>query len=223
MSIWRRIARAAAALAAGEPLSAALERLRTPPERRVAFTIAVIALGAKMAKADGRVTRDEVRAFREVFTLPRSAEASAARVYDLARADMAGFDAYAAQAARLFGPGSATLYDLLDGLFHIAAADGRYHDGEDRYLRRAAELFGLDDAAFRRLRAQHAPQAEPWAVLGLDPATPPEAVRARWRALVRENHPDALIARGLPAEAVKLGADRLIAINAAYAAVTAGA
>ena len=70
MSIWERIASAIEALRAGESLSAVFEKLRTPPERSVAFTIAVVALGAKMAKADGLVTRDEVAAFREVFYIP---------------------------------------------------------------------------------------------------------------------------------------------------------
>ena len=63
MSLWSRIQDALSALAKGEGLSAVFDRLRSPPERSVAFTIAVIALSAKMAKADGRVTRDEVMAF----------------------------------------------------------------------------------------------------------------------------------------------------------------
>ena len=92
MSIWIRISDALAALAQGEGLSAVFEKLRTPPERTIGFTIAVIALGAKMAKADGLVTRDEVTAFRQVFHIPASETQNAARVFDLARKDVAGFD-----------------------------------------------------------------------------------------------------------------------------------
>lgn len=217
MSIWTRITEAVRALAAGEGLAAVLEKLSTPPERRAAFTIAVIALGAKMAKADGRVTRDEVSAFREVFTIPRSAEASAARLFNYARQDVAGYEAYARQVARMFGPGAPALKDLLAGLFHIAAADGAYQDSEDAFLRACAAIFGVDDRTFRRLRAAYAPQAaDPWTVLGLDPGAPPERVRARWRALVRETHPDRMIGRGVPEEAVKLATLRLARINAAY-------
>ena len=95
MSIWSRIRDALAALAQGESLSAVFERLRAPPERSVAFTIAVIALGAKMAKADGEVKRSEVAAFREVFHIPEEEEPNAARVYNLARQDVAGYEAYA--------------------------------------------------------------------------------------------------------------------------------
>ena len=91
MSVWSRIAEAIAALRAGEPLAEVFDRLRTPPERSIAFTIAVIALGAKMAKADGLVTRDEVTAFREIFHIPKSDEASAARVFNLAHQDIKVF------------------------------------------------------------------------------------------------------------------------------------
>jgi DnaJ like chaperone protein len=223
MSIWERISEALRALAAGEGLAAALERLAGAPEKSVAFTIAVIALGAKMAKADGEVTRDEVTAFRQIFTIPKKAEADAARVFNLARQDVAGFDAYARQVARLFRPGAPILSDLLEGLFAIAVADGRYHPAEDAFLSHVAGIFGVDDAEFRRLRALWAPDAaDPWAVLGLTPDADERTVRARWRALVRETHPDAMIARGLPEEAVKLATQRLARINAAYEAIVNG-
>ena len=101
MSIWTRIYEALAALATGEGLGTILDRLRTgpAPERSVGFTIAVIALGAKMAKADGEVTRGEVVAFRQIFEIPPEDEAHAARVFNLARQDVAGFDVYARKVA----------------------------------------------------------------------------------------------------------------------------
>src|SRR6056297_1002559 len=120
MSIWTRITEALAALAKGEGLSAVFDRLRSPPERSVGFTIAVIALGAKMAKADGQVTRDEVTAFREVFQIAREDEAGAARVFNLARQDVAGFEEYAKRISEMFGDQNDTLCDLMEGLFHIA-------------------------------------------------------------------------------------------------------
>ncbi|NBB97733.1 MAG: molecular chaperone DjiA, partial [Alphaproteobacteria bacterium] len=116
MSIWSRIAELLAALRKGESLSSVFERLRTPPERSVGFTIAVIALGAKLAKADGQVTRTEVAAFRRVFTIPPQEEDNAARVFNLARQDVAGFDQYAQKIAALFTPGDAVLVDVLEGL-----------------------------------------------------------------------------------------------------------
>lgn len=218
VSLWSRIAQALSALARGEGLSSIFDQLRTPPERSVAFTIAVIALGAKMAKADGEVTRDEVAAFRRVFQIPPGEEGNAARVFNLARTDVAGFDAYARKIAAMFGPGSDVLKDLLEGLFVIALADGAYHEAEDAFLTEVARIFGLEDCCLRAIRASFVPDAapDPWTVLELPPGTPLDDVRARWRALVREAHPDRAIARGLPPEAIRLAETRVIALNRAW-------
>lgn len=225
MSIWLRIADALSALASGEGLSAVFDRLRTPPEKTVAFTIAVIALSAKMAKADGIVTRDEVMAFREVFHIPAEDEEGAARVFNLARQDVAGFEEYAKRIRAMFGEDQGTLCDLMEGLFHIAMADGSYHPGEDAFLARVAEIFDLPDTAFRRLKSRFVPDAEPdpFDVLGVTPDTPLGEIRAAWRQLVRDSHPDRMIARGVPEEAVKLSERRLIDINRAWEDISARA
>ena len=154
MSIWTRIREAVGALRAGEPLSAVFDRLRTPPERSVAFTIGVIALGAKLAKADGTVTRDEVAVFRAVFTIPPGEEGHAASVFNLARQDVAGFDAYARKIAGLFPKGDPVLRDLLEGLFAVAVADGDFHPAEEAFLAEVTQIFGLSDACFNALKAR---------------------------------------------------------------------
>lgn len=221
MSLWSRIADALSALAAGESLSEVFEKLREPPERSVAFAIAVIALGAKMAKADGQVTRDEVSAFREVFHIPPEEEANAARVFNLARQDVAGFEDYARRVGAMFGTGHGALCDLLEGLFHIAVADGEYHPAEDDFLHRVAEAFGIDERQFRAIRTRFVPDAEPdpWDVLGVAPDTSLEEIRTAWRQIVRDTHPDRLAARGVPEEAVRMAEKRLIAANRAWEAI----
>ena len=223
MSIWTRISEALASLANGEGLAAVFDKLRQDPQHSVAFTIAVIALGAKMAKADGQVTRDEVTAFREVFHIPPADEPKAARVFNLARQDIAGFEDYATRVGAMFGPRGGPLCDLMEGLFHIAVADGAYHPAEDAFLARVAEIFGFDARAFARIRAQFVPDAEPdpYDVLGVAPDAPLDEVRSAWRALVRETHPDRMLARGVPEEAVKLAERRLIMINRAWETISA--
>lgn len=223
MSVWTRISNALAALAAGESLSEVFAHLRTPPERRVGFTIAVIALGAKMAKADGRVTRDEVAAFREVFTIPPEDEAQAAKLFNLARQDVAGFDDYARKIAAMFDDQHSTLYDLMEGLFHIAVADGSYHPLEDEFLLSVANIFSITDQEFRCLRARFVADAtpDPYAVLDASPEMALEDVRKRWRQLVKDTHPDVMAARGVPHEAVKMAEKRLVRINAAWAEILA--
>ncbi len=223
MSIWTRITEALQALAAGESLSAVFEKLRSPPERSVGFTIAVIALGAKMAKADGLVTKDEVAAFREVFIIPAEEEQNTARLFNLARKDVAGFEDYARRVADMFHETDGPLCDLLEGLFYIAVADGNYHPQEDDYLARVAAIFGLDDRSFNALRARFVADAEPdpWDILGVDPDTPLDQIKAAWRQMVRESHPDRMMARGVPAEAIKLAEKRLVAINHAWETINA--
>ncbi|WP_171239679.1 molecular chaperone DjiA [Ruegeria sp. HKCCA5491] len=218
MSIWTRISDALSALAQGESLTAVFEILRTPPERSVAFTIAVIALGAKMAKADGQVTRDEVTAFRDVFQIAREDEADAARVFDMARTDVAGYQEYARKIAGMFADDSTTLCDLMEGLFHIAMADGFYHPNENEFLEEVSRIFGQTEAQFLALRERFVPDApkDPYTVLGVPREMPLPDIRKVWRQLVRETHPDAMISRGVPEEAIRLAEKKMIDINRAW-------
>jgi DnaJ like chaperone protein len=186
--------------------------------KEVAFTIGVVVLGAKMAKADGVVTRDEVRAFREVFHVPPEELKNVGRVFDMARRDAAGYEPYARQIARLFVGNAAVLEDLLHGLFHIAKADGVIHPAELAYLEGVAELFGFDGPAFQRIRAHHMPPdaSDPYVILGVAHDAGDNEVRRAYRRLIREHHPDRLIAQGVPQEFVDLGSQKMAHINEAY-------
>ena len=142
-----------------------------------------------MAKADGQVTRDEVMAFREVFHIGAEEEAGAAKVFNLARQDVAGFEEYATRIRAMFEGHAAILNDLIEGLFHIAMADGFYHPNEDAFLERVAEIFELSDMEFRALKARFLPDAEPdpYAILGISAEMSLEEMRKVWRKLVRAN------------------------------------
>ncbi len=192
--------------------------------RQVAFSIAMIALSAKMAKADGVVTPDEIHAFREIFSIPPREERNVARLYNLARQDIAGFESYAARLAELCGSGEQNcqlLEDILDGLFHIAKADGYLHESEIGYLGRIAEIFQIDAAHFERIVARHAVvgDEDPYAVLGVSREMPYAEIRKRYRSLVAENHPDRAIARGLPNEFIAIANRRMAAINDAFSSI----
>jgi DnaJ like chaperone protein len=224
MAIWGKISGAAAGLLVGGPVGALVgaaaghfifDREGDPG---VVFTIAVIALAGKMAKADGVVTEQEFATFLKVFTVPPQEEANVRRIFNLARQDVAGFEIYAGQIATLFVGNPAILEDVLDGLFEIAKADGVLHPGESAFLERVADIFGFAPNEFRRIRASHfAPElTDPYVILGVSYIAGEEEIRQTYRRLVRENHPDSLIARGVPEEFVKLANDKLAAINTAY-------
>ena len=229
MSIWARLAEVVSKLSA-TAFSQVVEGLRTlfagDPElrRQVAFSVAMIALSAKMAKADGIVTQDEIHAFREIFAIPAKEERNVARLYNLAKKDIAGFESYAARLAELCGNGGANcmmLEDILEGLFHIAKADGMVHERELGYLGRIAEIFEIDQAHFATIVARHAVlgDRDPYAVLGVVPGTPYGEIRKRYRSLVAQNHPDKAIARGLPAEFIAIANRRMAAINDAFSSI----
>jgi DnaJ like chaperone protein len=242
MSLVSRIVSGARDLSFGGPLGALLERAARhiptwnshgdgrdgDPRRRIAFTIAVIALGAKMARADGAVTRDEVAAFREVFQVPLGEEDHVRLVFDLARKSTVGFESYARQIGRLFANDRAVLEDLLGGLFHIALADGRVCPAEDAYLHEVARHFGFSSDDYARIRAHHVGAEEqgsedPHAILGIGPDASLGTIREAYRRLVRESHPDLVIAQGLPPECIALATARLARINAAYDRLAKGA
>ncbi len=221
MTVWTRITELAQSLGGG--VASTLEGLShsgKAPEKSIAFTIGMIALGAKMAKADGVVTDDEVLAFSQVFHVPEKDQAAVTRVFNLAKQDMAGYETYATQVAKLFGPGSHVLETVMDGLFHIAKADGIIHPSELEFLQRVSEIFGFKQNDWLRIRARHvAVKDDPYEILDVSPDATLAAVKKRYKFLAKELHPDKQIAAGVPVEMVRLATERLTRINAAYAEI----
>lgn len=222
MSVWSRIVELAARAfdpAGDEPAQPTNEC--APDVNDVGFTAAVIGLAAKMAKADGVVSESEMAAAARVFRPPPGEEAAFRRAFLLARQTVLGYESYARQIGRKYRARPCLLEDVLDGLFHIAAADGYVGPQEIAYLARVAELFGFSDMEFRRIRASNlgADAGDPYAVLGLLPGVTFEEARHAWRRLVAENHPDQMAARGAPPQFVAIAAEKTAAINAAWARI----
>ena len=192
--------------------------MRRKTDRQVRFTIAVIALGAKLAKADGTVSVSEVRAFRYFFRIDAKDEKHAARVFNYARQSTAGFEAYGRAVASLFPRNHRILEGVLEGLFHVALADGELDEREAAFLFQLNSLFGLTDEYFDRLlhRFTEEEEANPYKVLGVSPEEPLAEIRMKWRGLVRQHHPDILVAEGLPHEAIRLAERRLADYNNAW-------
>ena len=152
------------------------------------------------------------------MNVPPHEQSSVDRIFRLAQQDTAGYEAYAGQIAKMLAGNPALLEDILDGLFEIAKADGVFHPGEAAYLKRVADIFGFTVAEYRRIRASHVghDRGDPYVVLGVAFDAGDDEVKATYRMLVRENHPDKLIARGVPEEFIRLATDKLAVINGAY-------
>ena len=145
------------------------------------------------------------------------------KVFNLAKGDVAGFDAYARKITRFFSDSPETLEHVLDSLFFIATADGLVHEAELDYLKSVSDIFGFDDVRFEQMASQHVQLeagVDPYAVLGLAHTATPEEIRRVYRSLVGEHHPDRLIARGVPEELIDIATTRMKAINLAYQALT---
>jgi DnaJ like chaperone protein len=225
MSVWGKLGGGAAGLLFAGPVGAALGALaghflidKAFADPDVQFAVAMIALCAKMAQSDGVVSDAEINAFERVFTVPDDERRHVRRFFDLARRDTAGFEMYADQIAKIYAGKPALLEDVLDGLFEIAKADNVLHPGEEAFLSRVAEIFGFSPREFRRIRASHfgADAADPYTILGVDETSDDDEIKRTYLMLVRENHPDTLIGRGVPEEFVRLATAKLAAINGAY-------
>jgi DnaJ like chaperone protein len=186
--------------------------------RPVTFTVAIIALSAKMAKADGIVSTDELSMFRRLVQVPEEEEAHVHRLFNLAQQDTAGFDVYAERIRQLAEGDESFLIDVLEGMFHIATADGYVHEKEMDFLTELGRIFGLDRRTFDRVAAGFVRREgpDPYQILGILRSASDDEIKRAWRKLATENHPDLHAARGLPAEVMSMLTDRLQQINAAY-------
>ncbi|WP_306252958.1 molecular chaperone DjiA [Parvularcula sp. IMCC14364] len=224
MTLWERI-QALLEAAREQTLGAVMEAMRARKFRRdaAAFSIALIALSAKMAKADGIVTDDEIEAFGDFFTYPPEEASKVRMIYQLAQEDVSGFDLYARQVGDLFRDEALVLEDVLDCLFHIALADGILHPKELELLREAYAAFDLTPTAWRRVKASHTglEKEDPYAVLDVPVEISEEDLKKAYRTLVKEHHPDKIIARGVPENLIKISERRMAAINEAYEKILA--
>ena len=230
MNIWGMIIGGAAGFAIGGPIGALLgvaaghyaeAKLKVPKDpfeaKKIAFTVAIIALSAKMAKADGLITRSEINAFRQKVHIPSEDLKRVGQFWDLARQTPDGYQSYAKQIVGLFGNRAVILEQLLELLFFIAKADGKISSPEWEYLRSVSTIFGFDENEFHRMADIYGSgEGAAHVILGVSPDADLNEIKKAWRELVRKNHPDALISQGLPDEFLEAATERLHLINAAY-------
>lgn len=225
---WQEL-KSALGMAKGGPLRSALDQLwgalgleQSPAQSRIAFTIAVITLAAKMSKADGVTTEAEAQVFDQVFVVPEEERGNVTRLFQLASQDVAGYETYARQIANHLADEPEVKTSVLECLFHVACADGVLHPAENDFLGEVARIFGLTATEFQSIRRAFVRDPDgPYETLGLAHDVTDAAIKARYRELVKRHHPDALVSKGVPPEFLIASERRLAAITAAYEAIEA--
>ena len=232
MTIWGKIIGSATGFALGGPIGAllggaaghALDKFKTKqklPEKlalkQIGFTIGVIVLSAKMAKADGKVTKSEIKAFKEKINVPDNEIKNVARLWDQAKKTTDGFEVYAKQISNLLEKNSSVLEELLNLLVIIAEADGKITNLEKIYLKEVSNIFGFSEQDFERICSSKLDKRiDPYQTLGVLKDAPLEEIKNKWKTLAMKHHPDRLIAQGIPQDIIETNTYRLKEINNAW-------
>lgn len=237
MSIWGRLIGGAAGFALGGPIGAILgvmaggafdRRSRSKSsfnfnridnnQKQQIFTISFIILSAKLAKSDGQVTDDEIRAFKEKFKVPKSELNKVAKIFNEAKKDSYGYKEIANQVGNLFSDNKILLEELLNNLFFIAASDGNISVNEVDLLKSISKSFKFSEKDFQRIFQSNLnnKDSDPYKVLGVNRSSTDAEIRKKWIKLNKEHHPDNLIAKGMPEEFIEQSNKELAAINLAY-------
>ena len=232
MTIWGKIIGGATGFAFGGPIGAllggvaghAIDKIKTkkklPEEtalKQIGFTIGVIVLSAKMAKADGKVTEDEIRAFKEKINIPDNEIKNVAKLWDQAKKTTDGFEIYAKQIADLLEKNSSVLEELLKLLIIIALADGKITIPEIKYLKEVGNIFGFSEEDFERIySSKSGVSSDPYQILGVSRDASIDEIKQKWKQLAINHHPDRLISQGIPTDLIHKSTSRLKEINNAW-------
>ena len=231
MNIWGKVIGGAAGFAIGGPIGALLGAVaghaidtKILPSyisndenyKSIVFTAGVIALSAKMAKADGKVTKEEILTFRKLVQIPKDDINQVSKLWELAKETTDGYELYAKQISSLFRKHPEILERILDILFEIAKSDGNIDSTELNYLKNVSNIFNFNEIIFQRLCALHNPENNSFEILGVKISDSLEDIQKKWKEMVKNNHPDKLVGQGMPIEFIESANQKLAIINSAY-------
>ena len=231
MNIWGKVIGGAAGFAIGGPIGALLGAVaghaidtKILPSyisndenyKSIVFTAGVIALSAKMAKADGKVTKEEILTFRKLVQIPKDDINQVSKLWELAKETTDGYELYAKQIYSLFRNQPEILERILDILFEIAKSDGNIDATELNYLKNVSNIFNFDEIIFEKLLALHNPENNSFEILGVQISDTFEDIQKKWKEMVKNNHPDKLVGQGMPIEFIESANQKLAIINSAY-------
>ena len=243
MSIWGKLIGGAAGMALGGPIGAILgiaaghgvDKVRkfdsdesnknfSNDQKEQIFATSVIAISAKLAKADGKISKSEILAFKKIFEFPAEDEIAISNIFNSAKKNIDDYKAIAEQVYKVFKSDRGLLFELLNSLFSIAYADGELHPKERDMLFEIAKVFQISGNEFdslnnifeEKISTDNTSINRSYKILGLSENASLEQVSNQYRKLIKEYHPDKLQGMGLPKEFIDLANQKLSAINKAY-------
>ena len=243
MSIWGKLIGGAAGMALGGPIGAILgiaaghgvdkvskfdtvesNKNLSNDQKEQIFATSVIAISAKLAKADGKISKSEILAFKKIFEFPAEDEKAIRNIFNSAKENIDDYKDIAEQVYKVFKPDRGLLFELLNSLFSIAYADGELHPKERDMLFEIAKVFQITSNEFESLNnifeakisTDNTSINRSYKILGVSENASFEQVSNQYRKLIKEYHPDKLQGMGLPKEFIELANQKLSAINKAY-------
>ena len=235
MSIWGKIIGGTTGFALGGPLGAIIGMMIggsfdrsarkfsssnqiSQQQKKNVFALCIIVLSAKIAKADGQVTKEEIYSFKEKFNIQAEEMSEVSKIFNEAKKSSFGFKNIADQVGNLFSDNKVLLEQLLNNLFYIAEADGLTSINEVEVLRSISQSFHFNETDFQRIfhSRLNNKESDPYKILGVTREDSDNNIRKKWIELSKEHHPDYLIAKGMPKEFIKEANKELSSINLAY-------
>jgi len=182
------------------------------------FAIALIILTAKLAKADGHVSKEELIAIKDKLKIPEHEIDQVGKIFNKAKEDSLGYEPYAQQITQIYRNNPQVLDEVINILFYIAEADSKVSDSELTMIRNIAKIFGLSESQFEGIKESRksSDKLNPYIVLGCDPDDDFASIRKKYLLLSKEHHPDVLISKGIPQEVIEESKKKMRAINSAF-------
>ena len=182
------------------------------------FALSLIVLSAKLSKADGQVSREELVAVKEKLKIPENELDEVGKIFNQAKEESTGYEPYAQQIAQFYKGNLNILEEVINILFYIAESDGEVTSEETRMIEKIAYIFGLSEKQYNSIKESRksSDKLNPYLVLESGPNDDLQTIRKRYIKLSKEHHPDLLLSKGVPEEVIEESKKTMRAINSAW-------
>jgi len=182
------------------------------------FALSLIVLSAKLSKADGNVSREELVAVKDKLKIPENEIDQVGKIFNKAKEESTGYEPYAQQIAQIYKGNINVLEEVINILFYIAEADGEVSSSELTMIENIAKIFGLTQVQFNGIKESRkgSDKLNPYIVLESNPNDDLQSIRKKYLKLSKENHPDLLVSKGVPQEVIDESKNKMRAINSAW-------